>query len=67
MITDEPVDDLDQQISRVRKELDEFKDVVANAISRLNARINALEHRLPSSRSRRGPRSRSIAYKTPVD
>ena len=61
MITDERVDDLDQQISRVRKELDGFKDVVANAVSKLNARINALEQRLPFPRSRRGPGSRSIA------
>jgi hypothetical protein len=61
MITDEHVQDLAQQISRVKKELCEFKDVVANAVSKLNARINALEQRLPSPRSRRGPGSRSIA------
>ena len=67
MITDERVDDLDQQISRVRKELDEFKDVVANAISRLNARINALEQRLPLPRRRSGPGSRSIGYIRSID
>jgi hypothetical protein len=65
MITDDRVDDLDQQISRVRKELDEFKDVVANAVSKLNARINALEQRLPRPKSRWGQfgarGSRSIA------
>jgi len=45
-------DDVNQQISRVRKELDHFKDVVANAVSRLNARIQALEQRLPALRTR---------------
>jgi hypothetical protein len=67
MITDERVDELDQQISRVRKELDGFKDVVANAVSKLNARINALEQRLPSPRNRSGPGSRSIGYIRSID
>src|SRR5215216_6181874 len=67
MITDEGIDDLDQQILQLRKELDEFKDVVANAVSKLNARINALEQRLPAPRSRRGRGSRSSAYMRPVD
>jgi hypothetical protein len=52
MITDERADDICHQVSRVRKELDHFKDVVANAVSRLNARIKALEQRLPPPRSR---------------
>ena len=51
MITDERVDDIGQQISQVRTELDQFKDVVANAVSKLNARIKALEERLPVPRS----------------
>jgi len=54
MITDERDDDVGQQVSRVRKELDHFKDVVANAVSRLNVRIKALEQRLPPARSRWG-------------
>jgi hypothetical protein len=52
MITDDHVDELCEQISRVRKELDQFKDVVANAVSKLNARITALEDGLPAQRGR---------------
>jgi hypothetical protein len=52
MITDDRVDDFCEQISRVRKELDQFKDVVANAVSKLNARITALEAGLPAPRGR---------------
>ena len=52
MITDERVDDIGQQISEVRTELDQFKDVVASAVSELNARIKVLEKRLPVPRSR---------------
>jgi hypothetical protein len=48
MITDDLVDDVCQKISRVRKELDQFKDVIADAVSKLNARITALEQRLPT-------------------
>jgi hypothetical protein len=61
MFADESIDDLNQQISQLRRELDEFKDVVANAVSKLNARINALEQHLPSQKNRRGRRSRFIA------
>jgi hypothetical protein len=52
MITNESVDGVDEQITRIRKELDDFKDVVASAVSKLNARINALERRLPAARAR---------------
>jgi hypothetical protein len=52
MITDDHVDDLCEQISRVRRELDQFKDVVANAVSKLNARITALEEVGPAPRGR---------------
>jgi hypothetical protein len=52
MITDDHVDGLCEQIARVRKELDQFKDVVANAVSKLNARITALENGLPAPRGR---------------
>jgi hypothetical protein len=52
MITDDHINDTDQQISRVIKELNEFKDVVANAVSKLNARIMALERRFPPLRGR---------------
>jgi hypothetical protein len=52
MTTDQSADDPCHEISRLRKELDHFKDVVANAVSRLNARIKALEQRLPTIRSR---------------
>ena len=52
MITDDHVDDLCEQISRVRRELDQFKDVVANAVSKLNARITALEAGVSAPRGR---------------
>jgi len=52
MATDERGDDTCHQVSRVKQELDHFKDVVGNAVSRLNARIKALEQRLPPLRSR---------------
>jgi hypothetical protein len=52
MIADDHVDELCEQISRVRKELDQFKDVVANAVSKLNARITALEEGVPAPRGR---------------
>jgi hypothetical protein len=52
MITDGHVDNLCEQIARVRKEIDQFKDVVANAVSKLNARITALEEGLPVPRGR---------------
>jgi hypothetical protein len=47
MITDAPINDVGQQLVRMRSELNDFKEVVANAVSRLNARINALERCLP--------------------
>jgi len=52
MATDERGDDICHQVSRVKQELDHFKDVVGNAVSRLNARIKALEQRLPPLRGR---------------
>jgi hypothetical protein len=52
MITNESVDRVDEQIAQMRKELDDFKDVVASAVAKLNARINALERRLPAARTR---------------
>jgi hypothetical protein len=60
-------DDLDQKISQLRQELNDFQDVVADAISKLNARINALERRLPSPRSRKGRGSRSVNYTSSLD
>jgi hypothetical protein len=52
MPTDEPGDDISHQVFQLKKELDHFKDVVATAVSKLNARIKALEERLPPSQSR---------------
>jgi hypothetical protein len=60
-------EDLDQKISQLRQELNDFQDVVANAVSKLNARINALERRLPAPRSRKGRGSRSVTCTGPLD
>ena len=59
IVSDERVDDVDQKISQLRKELNQFQEVVAEAVSKLNARINALEQRLPVPTSRSGRRSRA--------
>ena len=52
MITDQRVDHVCQQLLQMRNDLDHFKDVVVNAVSKLNSRIKALEQRLPPPRSR---------------
>jgi hypothetical protein len=65
MITDERIADVNHEIAQLTKELEEFKEVVVHAVSKLNARINALERRLPPLKLRRGNGSRSISYIRP--